>query len=87
MNESRKRNLTIGVVLGAILAFVLVLAKRTPPEKRRQTFARASRDGLRLARMRYGAVAAPLFSLAEHLIDRFDVAVAPDSAPPAKKLA
>lgn len=81
MNDQRKRALTFGVIIGAAIAFLLVLTKRTPPEKRRETYLRASRDGLRLAKLRYGVVAAPLFSLADHLLERFDVA---DNSPSVK---
>ncbi len=78
MDDSRKRNLTIGVLIGTVIAFLLVITKRTPPEKRRATYLRATRDALRLARMRYGVVAAPFFGIADHFLTRFET---DDSAP------
>lgn len=72
MDETRKRNLTIGVLIGVVVAFLIVLTKRTPPEKRRATYLRASRDALRLAKLRYGVVAAPLFGLADHFLTHFE---------------
>ncbi|MBC8142594.1 MAG: hypothetical protein H7Y38_14270 [Armatimonadetes bacterium] len=73
--------MTIGVLIGVVVAFLLVITKRTPPEKRRATYLRATRDALRLARLRYGVVAAPLFGLADHFLTHFDA----DNTAPSEK--
>lgn len=71
MDEKRKRAITSGVIIGAIVIGLLVLAKRTPREKWAETLVRVARDVSRLARMRYGMVAGPLFDVAEQILERF----------------
>ncbi|MBC7805892.1 MAG: hypothetical protein H7145_07050 [Akkermansiaceae bacterium] len=72
MDEKRKRAMTTGVIVGAVAVGLLVLAKRTPREKWRETMVRVIRDGMRLARMRYGIVAGPLFDVAERILERIE---------------
>lgn len=70
MDDKRKRALTAGVIIGAVIIGLLVLAKRTPREKWGETMVRVAHDVMRFARMRYGIVAKPLFDVAEQIIER-----------------
>jgi hypothetical protein len=72
MDEKRKRAITTGVVVGAVAVGLVVLAKRTPKEKWGETLVKIARDGLKFARIRYGAVAAPLFDVAEQTLDKVE---------------
>lgn len=70
-----------GVIVGAVTVGLMVLAKRTPRDKWKETLARVLRDGLRLARMRYGIVARPLFDIAEQILDRMLETSSPGDTP------
>ncbi|MBC8136955.1 MAG: hypothetical protein H8F28_13815 [Fibrella sp.] len=64
--------MTFGLIIGAIVIGLMVLAKRTPREKWGETLVRVARDVMRFARMRYGIVARPLFDIAEQILERFE---------------
>ncbi len=70
MDEKRKRAITTGMIIGAVVIGLLVLAKRTPREKWGETLVRVARDVARFARMRYGIVARPLFDVADSILER-----------------
>jgi len=72
MDDKRKRVLTAGVIVGAVTVGLIVLAKRTPKEKWGETLVKISRDGLKLVKMRYGALATPVIELAERALDRIE---------------
>ena len=72
MDEKRKRAMTFGLIIGAVVIGLLVLAKRTPREKWGETLVRVTRDVMRFARMRYGIVARPLFDIAEQILERVE---------------
>ncbi len=81
VHERRKRQFTTGVIIGAVTVGLLVLAKRTPRDRWAETLARLTKDGLRLARLRYGVVAGPLFDIADHVLGRFETNPAPGTPP------
>jgi len=72
MDEKRKRVVIAGVIVGAVTVGLVVLAKRTPREKWGETLAKITRDGLKLVKMRYGTIAAPVIELAERTLDRLE---------------
>lgn len=71
MDEKRKRAMTTGVIIGAVTVGLAVLASRTPRDKWKITLVRVAKDGVRLARSRYRAVA-PLLELAEHALSHYE---------------
>lgn len=82
MDEKRKRALTTGVIIGAVVIGLMVLARRTPREKWGETLVRVARDVARFARMRYGIVAGPLFDVADQILERFEGKYAASSDTP-----
>ena len=68
MDETRKRNLIAGIVVGAVAVGVIVLMRKTPREKWGDTFGKIAKDGLNLAKMRYGNN--EIMRLAERTVDR-----------------
>lgn len=82
MDEKRKRAITTGVIVGAVAVGLVVLAKKTPKEKWGETLVKIAKDGLKFARIRYGAIAGPLFDIAEQTLDKVeDSLVVGDTTP------
>jgi hypothetical protein len=75
MDENRKRYLTLGMILGALVVGLAVLWRRTPPEKRAGTLTRIGRDALSFFKVRFGAND-PTIALAERALDRIEEAAA-----------
>ena len=68
MDETRKRQLIAGIVLGAVTVGVVVLLKNTPREKWGDTFGKIAKDALGLAKVRYGNN--ELMRLAERTVNK-----------------
>jgi hypothetical protein len=54
LDENRKRYLIAGVVVGAVGVGLFVLSKKVPRDKWGDTLGKIARDGLSLAKARYG---------------------------------
>jgi hypothetical protein len=55
MDETRKRHVTAGVLVGAAVVGLAVLARRTPREQWGEAFGRVASDALFFVKSRYGA--------------------------------
>ena len=69
MDETRKRYLTAGIIVGSVAVGLTVLAKRTPRDQWGPTLHRVLKDVLSVVKFRYGSNEA--VTLAEKAIDRF----------------
>jgi hypothetical protein len=54
LDETRKRYLVAGVVVGAVGVGLFVLAKKVPRDKWGETLGRIAQDGFSLVKARYG---------------------------------
>lgn len=77
-NETRKRYLVTGIVLGTAVVGLTLLAKRTPRDKWGETLGRIAKDGLTLAKGRYGD-SAPI-TIAERTLEKLQNDGAPETA-------
>lgn len=68
MDETRKRQLIAGIVVGAVTVGVIMILRRTPRGKRSATFGNIARDALKLVKARYGSN--EVTRLAERAVDR-----------------
>jgi len=75
MDETRKRYLIAGVVVGAVSVGLIVLSRRVPREKWGETLGRIAKDAIGLVKARYGNNEA--VRMAENALDR----ALPTSAP------
>ena len=73
MDDKRKRHLVAGVIVGAVSVGLIVLSRKTPRDQWWATLLRIVRDGLKLARGRYGS--SELISASEGILDRLETAV------------
>lgn len=69
MDETRKRYVVAGVLIGAVSVGLVVLARRTPREQWGPTLQRVAKDALALVRIRYGE-SEPL-ALVEQTLEKF----------------
>lgn len=72
MDEERKRRTLTGVVIGAAVVGLIVLARRTPREQWGDLAVRLAKDGLKIVRSQYGD-SEPL-RLVETQLDKFSTA-------------
>ena len=72
MDDKRKRMLVSGVIVGAVAVGLIVLSKRTPKDKWGETLVKIARDGLKLTKLRYGVMAAPVIELAERVLEKIE---------------
>ena len=54
MDETRKRQLITGIVIGAVVVGGVILLRRTPREKWGETFGNIAKDALGVVKSRYG---------------------------------
>lgn len=69
LDDTRKRYIVAGVVVGAVTVGLVVLAKRTPRDQWGETLGRVAKDALALVKMRYGNNEA--IRMVERTIDRY----------------
>ena len=72
MDETRKRYVVAGVLIGAVSVGLVVLARKTPREQWGPTLQRVAKDALALVRIRYGE-SEPL-ALVEQTLEKFEEA-------------
>mgnify|MGYP001244532489 CR=1 FL=1 len=70
MDETRKRYLATGIIVGAVCVGLAVLARRTPRDKWAETLARVAKDVLGVVKTRYGN--SETVQIAERAIDRLE---------------
>ncbi|GAB4462997.1 MAG: hypothetical protein OHK0029_30910 [Armatimonadaceae bacterium] len=68
MDETRKRIVLTGAVIGAVVVGGVMLARLVPREKRGETLNRIGKDTLKFLKWRFGANVA--FHLVEQMLDR-----------------
>jgi hypothetical protein len=68
MDETRKRYLIAGAIVGAVSVGLVVLARKTPRDKWGETLGRIARDAIGLVKARYGNNEA--VRMAESALDR-----------------
>jgi hypothetical protein len=68
MDETRKRYLIAGAIVGAVSVGLVVLARKTPRDKWGETIGRIARDAVGLVKARYGNNEA--VRMAESALDR-----------------
>lgn len=68
MDETRKRQLIAGIVVGAVAVGAVILLRRTPREKWGETLGSIAKDALNLVKARYGNN--EMVRLAERTVDR-----------------
>jgi hypothetical protein len=68
MDETRKRYLIAGAIVGAVSVGLIVLARKTPRDKWGETLGRIARDAIGLVKARYGNTEA--VRMAESALDR-----------------
>jgi hypothetical protein len=68
MDETRKRYLIAGAIVGAVSVGLIVLARKTPRDKWGETLGRIARDAIGLVKARYGNNEA--VRMAESALDR-----------------
>ncbi|HVK05000.1 MAG TPA: hypothetical protein VM490_16105 [Armatimonadaceae bacterium] len=54
MDDSRKRYLAAGIVVGAVVVGVAVLARKTPRDRWAETLTRVAKDAVGVLKTRYG---------------------------------
>ncbi len=72
MDETRKRYVVAGVLIGAVSVGLVVLARKTPREEWGPTLQRVVKDALAVVRIRYGE-SEPL-ALVEQTLEKFEEA-------------
>jgi hypothetical protein len=70
MDETRKRYVLAGVLIGAVSIGLVVLARKTPREQWGATLQRVAKDALAVVRIRYGD-SEPLV-LVEQTLEKFE---------------
>lgn len=70
MDETRKRYVAAGVLIGAVSIGLVVLARKTPREQWGTTLQRVAKDALALVRIRYGEFE-PL-AIVEQTLEKFE---------------
>lgn len=70
MDETRKRYVTAGILLGALTVGLVVLAKKTPRDQWADTLRRIATDALAVVKSRYGS--SEPFILVEKTLERFE---------------
>lgn len=68
-DDTRKRTVYAGVIVGAVAVGLTVLLRRTPRDQWGQTLSRVAKDALSLVKERYGH-SEPL-ALVEQTLDKF----------------
>ena len=81
MDETRKRYLIAGVIVGAVSVGLIVLSRRVPREKWGETLGRIAKDAIGLVKARYGNNEA--VRMAETALDRALPPSAPEGDAPA----
>ncbi len=69
MDETRKKYIIAGVVVGAVAVGLTILARKTPRDQWGSTLLKITKDGLSVVKDRYGNN--ELIGMVEKTIDRF----------------
>ena len=69
MDETRKRYMMAGLVVGAVAVGLVVLTRRTPRDQWGETLGKVAQDALSFAKGRLGA--SEVLTLAEKAVERF----------------
>lgn len=68
MDDKRKRLLFAGLIIGTVTVGLVVLSRRVPRDKWGETLGKIAKDGLNIAKARYGDNI--VINMAEQAIDR-----------------
>lgn len=72
MDETRKRYLLAGVLVGTVTVGLVVLARKTPPDLWPSTLRRVAGDVLDLIQSRYGGGDSPTVEIAENALEQIE---------------
>lgn len=70
MDETRKRYVYAGIILGAVTVGLTVLARKTPPDQWADTLRRIATDALGVIKSRYGS--SETLNLVEKTLEKFE---------------
>jgi hypothetical protein len=68
MDDKRKRLLFAGLIIGTVTVGLVVLSRRVPREKWGETLGKIAKDGLNIAKSKYGDNV--VLQMAEQAIDK-----------------
>src|SRR5690349_9973640 len=77
MDDTRKRYLAAGVIVGTVAVGLAVLYRRTPKDRWNETLNRIAHDAVGLLKSRYGGGSTPVL-LAERALERWNAST-PDA--------